>query len=51
MKREMAKRDEESESEGAHHALQIIAEGEWAYREGRAVKASSLEDALRLLRN
>ena len=29
-------------------ALQIIAEGERAYREGRTLKASSLEEALRL---
>ena len=29
-------------------ALQIIAEGEQAYREGRTLKASSLEEALRL---
>ena len=29
-------------------ALQIIAEGEQAYREGRTLKASSLEEALKL---
>ena len=29
-------------------ALQIIAEGEQAHREGRTLKASSLEEALRL---
>ena len=29
-------------------ALQVIAEGERAYRQGRAVKASSLDEALKL---
>ncbi len=29
------------------HALQVIAEGERAHREGRTVKAASLDEALR----
>ena len=29
------------------HALQVIVEGEQAHREGRTVRASSLEDALK----
>ena len=51
MKRGMTERGEGSDSDGAHHTLQVIADGERAFREGQAVRASSLEEALRLLRN
>ena len=35
-------------AKGVAHALQVIAEGEKAYREKRTIQASSLEDALKI---